>query len=180
MKFKNLFLVLFLTVTAVSCKDEGKNQENEATEVEVAANAFKVTLSFVAKKDDAFCLLYTEDGSVNFKDGVWKEVRGSEGEQTIEFPLPNDSFPTQLRLDLGKNGVQEEIVMKSIKFEYAGKTRELKGTEMAAFFRPDYSKCSFDAETGIIKAIEKDGKREVPSLYPHENVLAAELPKLAK
>ena len=180
MKFKNLFLALFLTLTAISCKEDGKNQENGNQEAEVAVNAFKVTLNFIAKKDDDFCLLYTEDGSIDFKEGVWKAVKGAENEQVVEFYLPNDSFPTQLRLDLGRNAEQEDIVIKSIKFEYDGNVRELKGPEMGAFFRPDYSKCSFDTATGLVQAKVKDGKREVPSLYPHENVFAAELPKLIK
>lgn len=178
MKFKNLFIVLLLTVTVISCKDEAKNQDNSAQPQEAApvANAFKVTLDVVAKKNDDFCLLYTEDGSLNFKDGIWKEVKGSDKDQTIEFYLPENAFPTQLRMDLGKN--QDEILLKTVKFEYNGKTREIKGFEIGVFFRADASKCSYDATMGVITPLVKEGKKEAISLYPNEAVMKAELPKL--
>lgn len=179
MKFKSLFIALFLTVTAISCKDEAKKEENGSQNqevVETSANTFKVTLTIVAKSNDDFCLLYTEDGSLNFQDGIWKAVKGSDSDQTIEFSLPENVFPTQLRMDLGKN--QDEILLKTLKFEFNGKTREIKGFETGVFFRADASKCSYDATMGIIKPLVKDGKKEAISLYPNEAVLKAELPKL--
>ncbi|WP_396156325.1 hypothetical protein [Flavobacterium sp.] len=179
MKFKNLFLLLFLTIAAISCKDEAKKDENglqNEVAVETSANTFKVTLDLVAKSNDDFCLLYTQDGSLDFKDGIWKEVKGSINDQTIEFSLPENVFPTQLRMDFGKN--QDEILLKTVKFDYNGKTREIKGFETGVFFRADASKCSYDATMGIIKALVKDGKKEAISLYPNEAVMKAELPKL--
>jgi len=178
MKLKKLFIVLILVVIVVSCKDEAKSTENEvqAQETNAVTNAFTVTLNFVAKNNDDFCLLYTEDGSLDFKEGIWKEVKGSDSDQTIEFSLPENTFPTQLRMDLGKN--QDEILLKTVKFEYNGKSREIKGFETGVFFRADASKCSYDATMGIIKPIIKDGKKEAISLYPNEKVMAAELPKL--
>lgn len=177
MKLKFFCILLFLSL--VSCKDNENSSGKESEKQEVAANVFKLTLNIVAKKKDDFCLLYTENGSLNFNDGIWKGINGMDNEQAVEFSLPKDVFPTQLRLDLGKNKEQEDLVIKSIKFEFQGKVRELKGAEMGVFFRADASKCTFDAITGVVKAIEKDGIREY-SLYPNESVLAAELPKLAK
>lgn len=178
MKFKNLFLLLFLTLTAISCKDQAKKDENVQQQAAAGtpANTFKVTLTLVAKSNDDFCLLHTEDGSLDFKEGIWKEVKGSDGDQTVEFSLPENAFPTQLRMDLGKN--QDEILLKSVKFEYNGKNREIKGFETGVFFRADASKCSYNPTMGIIKALVKDGKKEPISLYPNEAVMAAELPKL--
>ena len=179
MRLKNLFAVLFLSIAVISCKDEAKKEENGEQKQEVvsaSANTFKVSLTLVAKNNDDFCLLHTEDGSLDFKDGIWKEVKGSDSDQTIEFSLPENAFPTQLRMDLGKN--QDEILLKSVKFEYNGKSREIKGFETGVFFRADASKCSYNATMGIIKALVKDGKKEPISLYPNEAVMAAELPKL--
>jgi len=178
MKSKFFFISLFLIV--ISCQDKANNQENGGQNEEVEANSFKVLLNIVVKKNDDFCLLYTENESLNFNDGVWKGIKGMETEQIVEFSLPTDVFPTQLRLDLGKNQDQEDILIKSVKFEYAGNVRELRGAEIGLFFRPDPSKCTFDSSTGIVKALVKNGKKELPSLYPNEAVLAAELPKLAK
>lgn len=178
MRLKNLFIVLVLSIVVISCKDEAKKDKNEVKNEEVAAptSGFKVTLNIVAKSNDNFCLLHTEDGSLNFKDGIWKEIKGSDSDQTVEFSLPENVFPTQLRMDLGKN--QDEILLKSIKFEYRGKIREIKGFEAGVFFRADGSKCSYDATMGVIKALVKDGKKEPISLYPNEAVMATELPKL--
>lgn len=179
MRLKNLFLLLFLVLTTISCKDEAKKDENGAQVQEAVAqeaNAFKVTLTLVAKNNDDFCLLYTEDGSLDFKEGIWKEVKGSDTDQTVEFSLPEKAFPTQLRMDLGKN--QDEILLKTVKFEFNGKSREIKGFETGVFFRADASKCTYDATMGIIKALVKDGKKEAISLYPNEAVMKAELPKL--
>lgn len=184
MKFKNLFFLLFSIAMLVSCKDEttkSKEASAAAKVEEVSANSFKVTVNLVAKKNDSFCLLYTEDGSLNFNDkAIWKEVKGSESEQTVEFVLPGEAFPTQLRLDLGINADQEDVVIKSVKMEYAKNVRELKGAEIGVFFRADASKCTFDPVTGVVKSLVKDGKKQNASLYPNESILAAELPKLAK
>jgi hypothetical protein len=180
MKFKKLFTVLLLAITVISCKNEDKKQSEDGQNQDVAVqtDAFRVVLTLVAKKDDDFCLLYTQDGSISFKDGVWQNIKGSDGDQTVEFSLPENVFPTQLRMDLGKN--QNEILLKSIKFEYKGKTREVTGYESGIFFRADPSTCTYDATSGVIRAIVKDGKPQPISLYPSEAVLAKELPKLAK
>ena len=178
MKIKILLVALVLVV--VSCKNEPKNQTNEVNNQEVIANTFKVTINAVVKNNDDFCLLYTEDGSLNFEKGIWKGVTGAENEQTIEFSLPENEFPTQLRLDLGKNPEQKDIIIKSMKFEYAGKSRELKEFELGVFFRADDSKCTFNSATGVVTALIKYGVRQSPSLYPNELILAAELPQLNK
>ncbi|MFY0483715.1 hypothetical protein ACI6PS_14040 [Flavobacterium sp. PLA-1-15] len=177
MKLRHIFLALFISLSFVGCKND-----KEATEKQIEApkNAFKVAIKIVVKQTANFCLLYTEDGSIDFKDGVWKEVIGSPNEQTVEFVLPEDVFPTQFRLDLGQNPAQEDIVLKTLTFDYLGNTRVLEGPQIGVFFRPDTSKCTYDASTGIIQSIKIDGVKQFPSLYPHETIQAAELPKLAK
>ncbi len=181
MKLKKLFLLLFIATAAISCKEDAKPNDSIApTQEETIASTkvFKVTLNTITKKNDDFCLLYTEDGSLDFKEGIWKEVKGSESEQSIVFILPEKVQPSQLRLDLGKNIEQEDIVIKSIKFEFDGNVREIKGFEMGVFFRADDTKCTFDSTSGLVKSLVKDGVKQSPSLYPHESVQAAELPKL--
>ena len=179
MRIKNLFIIGLLTVALIGCKEASKKDENNSKNQEQivsSANTFKVVLNFVAKKNDDFCLLYTIDGSLNFNDGIWKEVKGDFNEQSLEFSLPENKFPTQLRIDFGKN--QDEILLKTVKFEYNGKSREIKGFETGVFFRADASKCSYNPTMGIITPLIKDGKKESISLYPNEEVLKVELPKL--
>ena len=108
MKFKILFLVLFSAFATISCKNETSDKNQQSQEVQAVPDAFRVTLDVVAKKNDDFCLLYTEDGSINFKDGVWQAVKGSESSQKVVFTLPQDVKPTQLRIDFGMNKEQEE------------------------------------------------------------------------
>ncbi len=165
---------LLLLLLLFSCKDSSN------AEASIKPETFNVYVNLISKADDDFCLLYTQDNSINFSDGVWVAVKGNDAEQIVNFSLPKDVLPSQLRLDFGKNRKQSEVVIKSIKFEYLGKSREIKGFEMGAFFRPDNSKCSFDSNTGVVKAIIKDGVNQGLSLYPHESILAAELPKLYK
>lgn len=178
MKFKILFLVLLSTIITVSCKNENNNQKEQSQEAQAIPDAFRVTLDVVAKKNDDFCLLYTEDGSINFKEGVWQAIKGSNNSQKVVFTLPENVKPTQLRIDFGMNKEQEEIILNSFTMEYIGKSRTIGCPELVAFFRADDSKCSFDHVTGIIKPVLKDGVRQNPSLYPHESNMMPAIQKI--
>ena len=177
MKLKYVILMLLVSLSFVNCKNDKADTGSE--KAEAPKNVFKVAVKILVKKTANFCLLYTDDGSINFKEGVWQEVKGSPNEQTVEFILPEDIFPSQFRLDLGQNPEQEDIILKTITFDYLGNTRVLEGPQIGVFFRPDDSKCTYDSSTGLIQAIVKDGVKQFPSLYPHESIQAAELPKLA-
>ena len=178
-KFVAVFAILAFALTG--CKNEKPIDDLKVVTPEVVDKTFKVTLKVVVKKDDDIALFSTEDGSLNFtEEPIWLGIKGSDSEQDMVFTLPEGSFPTLFRIDFGVKKDQEDIIWKSIKFEYAGKTREIQGAQLATYFRPDDSKCSFDATTGLIKAVVKDGQRQIPSIYPLENMLPAEIEKLAK
>lgn len=174
MKIKNIIACTIIIISFFGCKDKASETTTETETI-----ALKITVDLVAKESDNFCLLYTEDGSINFGNkGIWKRVVGNEQPQNVEFLFKEDAFPNQLRLDLGMNSVQEQVTINSITFEYAGKKRVVKGTELGAFFCADTSKCTFDMNTGIATSKVVDGKRTNISLYPIQNVQAAELPKM--
>lgn len=181
MKNKLLLVSLccFFTVF-FSCKNETPIDELEIVRPEAAkANLdfFKVKLNVVVKKDDDFALFYTTDGTTDFKTApIWQAVKGSADVQEINYSLPQNTLPTQLRLDFGLKQNQEDITLKSIVLEYKDKKREISGPELAVFFRADPSKCSFDGST--IKAVVNNGVKESPSLYPQESFLGPELKKL--
>jgi hypothetical protein len=178
MKTKLILLLLISITTFSSCKNDKSETKNNEDTSEVISNNFKVTLKLIIKKDDDFALFFTEDGSINFKDDpIWHGVKGSESLQDVVFELPEGSYPTQLRMDLGIKKDQEDITLKSVKMEYKGKTREIVGAELINFFRADDSKCTFDPATGLIKAV---GPTKAPSLYPQEANLGPEIAKLAK
>jgi hypothetical protein len=179
---KKKFLVALILVTTIftSCKNEKKADQPEVKVPEVVDNNFKVTIDVIVKKDDDFCLYYTDGSGPDFKEPIWSGVKGSETSQKLVYVIPKENFPSQVRLDFGLKENQEAITLKSVTFEYKGSKREIAGAELGIYFRPDESKCTFVASTGLIKALVKGGKRQSPSLYPQEAVLGPELLKLGK
>jgi hypothetical protein len=179
MKTKISTLILLVSVLFIGCKDEKSLDSLDVVAPEVI-NAFVVTLDVTVKKDDDLSLYYTTDGSIDFSTiaPIWKGVKGSNDFQTVVFTLPEDIKPTQLRLDFGMNKEQEDIILKSIKMEYIGKSRTIACPEFVSYFRADDNKCTFDPVTGVIKSLVKDSVKQFPSLYPHESTLGPEIQKI--
>lgn len=176
MKYNHLLILLLSVICIIGCKDK----EVQPAQNETVKNHFKVTLKVISQKKDSFCVLYTEDGTINFgEQGIWKSVEGSENEQLVEFDFPEDSFPTSLRLDLGIEKEQTQVTLKSVTIEYNGKKREISGNELGVFFRGNENNCTFDVATGVVTPVIKEGIRQNPCLYPSEEALAAEIKKLA-
>lgn len=166
MKIKYLAVILFV-VAFLGCKN---NKKSETEKPQVMNNSFKLSLNALVLNDDSFHVYYTEDGSINFteENSIWKEFKGNSNPQQIEFSLPEDVYPTQLRIDFGLNKDQQDIKLESIVLEYKGNKKVISGFETGNFFIADASKCTFDPSTGVIKAILKEGVRQSPSLYPQE------------
>jgi hypothetical protein len=182
MRINTIFLILFSSVLFISCKNENSNDSTDTVKPETTFdNSFKVNLSVNLKKDDAFSLYYSEDGTLNFKaEPIWLEVKGSESTQDVTFSLPKDTYPSQIRLDFGMNKEQEDILLKAVTFEYKGIKKQIAGSDIGNYFIPDQSKCSFDASTGLIKPVVKDGVKQYPSLYPQELTLKPLLENFGK
>lgn len=182
-KMKNHYfsLLIICLFSIVGCKNENTDTTSTVTDVEETIKQFKVKVNFIAAKKDDFCLLYTEDNTVNFgENGVWKSVEGSENEQQVEFELPEDVYPTHLRLDLGIKSDQSDITLKSVILEYNGNTKYIAGQELGIYFRADENTCTFDPITGIVKSNVENGVKQNPSLYPQEPTLKLEIEKLMK
>ncbi len=180
MKAKIGMLLLLMTVFA-GCKNEKSVDELEVATPEVD-ETFKVVVSVVAKADDTFSLFYTEDGSTDFSKipALWMAFKGSETVQDITYTLPEDVLPTQIRLDFGMSDKQQDIVMKEVKFLYMGREFKIPVNMFFVYFDPDVSKTIYDKQTGVIKAVVKDGVRQSPSFYPNTKPLGEELEKLVK
>jgi hypothetical protein len=179
MKNKILFLALnVFLLTFIGCKGDKDIDSLDLVKPEKENTFFKATIKVIVKKDDNFAFFYTKDGSTDFKlEPIWQAVKGSESEQEITYNLPN-ILPTQLRFDFGLKPDQDDIILKSIVLEYKDKKREIAGAELANFFRADLNKCTFEAGSGVIKAIVVNGVKQSPSLYPQEAYLGPELKKL--
>lgn len=181
MKHNHLFVLIFCFFCFVGCKDKANDNAEGTKDSQSTSKQFKVTLRVIAQKTDSFCLLYTEDGTINFgEQGIWKGIEGSENEQSVQFDFPEEIFPTSLRIDLGIEKEQSQVILKSVILEYNGKKREISGSELGLFFRGNENNCTFDVTTGIVKPVIKDGVRQNPCLYPSETALSAEIKKLAQ
>ncbi|RTL13776.1 MAG: hypothetical protein EKK56_03860 [Flavobacteriaceae bacterium] len=182
MKLRLILVLALLASFFISCKNEKSVDDLEVVKPVEIETAFKVTLNVTVKKDDNLSLFYTTDGSIDFTKipPIWKEVKGNDLPQKVEFLLPEGVLPTQLRLDFGINDQQEDIVLSNVIFSYIGKEKNIGCPDLVSYFRADENKCSFDHVTGLIKAKVIDGKRQYPSLYPHEKALGEELDKIVK
>lgn len=180
MKSKILAILILITITVVGCKNEKSVDDLKVVTPENVDKSFKVTLDVILKKDDDFSLYYKDGSGPEFKEPLWTGVKGNESSQKVTFTIPNEIIPDEIRLDFGMKKDQEDVVLKSVLMEYSGNKREIAGSELGKYFRADETKCSFDPNTGIIKAVVKDGERQNPSLYPQENILKAEIQKIGK
>lgn len=183
MKNIGLFLMVLVSLVIYSCKNskEGTtDSKNNTTQVQPNDSIFKVSLEVLAKKDDNFCLFYTTDGSTDFTqiEPIWTDVKGNENFQTIEYKLPKGVKPTQLRLDFGIKKEQPDVVLNKVVLSYNGKEKLIGLAGLGNYFHQDDSKCTFDPNTGVMKAITKDGERKFPSLYPHEENLGPVIQEL--
>jgi len=177
---KHIWLILFMLTFTLSCKKDNKIESLELIQHEFTDSSFKVTLDVIVKKDDDFSLYFTDDGSIDFSQNppIWVGVRGKETSQKVYFILPKEVRPTQLRLDFGLNQEQPDIILENVTLEFMGKSRTIGRPELVSFFRADETKCTFDHISGVIKALDNEGKKLSPSLYPHESNLFPEIDKL--
>ncbi len=174
MKIVNLLSAIFFIT--ISCKEDKGHETATAEDIQV----FTVAIDVEVNEPDSFSLYYTEDGSINFGDipAIWASVEGSTDVQRVVFSLPKGAKPTQLRLDLGMNKKQEDIVLRQVTMTYGDKKFAVAGPEVFTYFRPDNSKCKVNTRTSRITAKYRDGIRQTPSLYPHEDALGIKMKSL--
>jgi len=169
-------LLLVLTVLAfVGCKDDKNTKDDQQQEAQKPAGNefFRVTLDLIAKKDDSFHVFYTEDGSQDFKEenSVWVEFKGSDNAQKLNFDMPKDIKPTQLRIDFGVNKAQEDVKINGMEMSYFGKTAVISGPQFFTFFRPNEASTTFDIPNQLVKKIAVPGKESVnASVYQLESL----------
>lgn len=177
------FIASLLVASALfSCNNkETKPAEAQAKKEEVSQD-FKVTLDVNVSKDDSFHLYYTEDGSTNFTEesSVWAEFKAKpNSNQTIVFKLPENTIPTQMRLDFGVNKDQENIQINNFTMEYAGKSFNAAGMKFFNYFTPNLENTKVDKEKGLIIPVKGKDQYFGPSFYPMPD-LAKEIAVLAK
>src|SRR6478672_3160052 len=126
---KARFLIVLIVATALftSCKND-KTEEDKAASTDTK---FKVVLSATVKKSDNFQLFYSEgkiDEPFNEENSMWVDVKADSTKvQDIEFTLPDNVIPSYLRIDLGLNDKQKDIIINNFKMSYNGKSFEARG-----------------------------------------------------
>jgi hypothetical protein len=164
MKTKFITLLVFLMSMMVSCKLENEktteqNNENADSTVKTTGTGFKISFSAVVDKDDAFQIFYNEDGTEGFTGDqmVNLKIKGNPEEQTLEFVLPDDANPLNLRFDIGSNKELKQVKFNGFKMDFRGNTFSAQGSEFFKYFYPN-DQVSCDTINSIAKNIGKEGK----------------------
>ena len=137
MKTKYFKLILFLTLSLFSCKNqEGNNVDSNLEKQKENINIFKITLNATVQENDSFQVYYKNDDQSKFDEAksIFIEFKGSNQPQDIVFNLPEDELPSFLRLDFGTNKNQKEITVNSFRVDYLGKSFEVKGKDFFNYF----------------------------------------------
>lgn len=179
-----LFLVgLLVSVSLISCKNsEEKTQEPVANQETKPTNAFRITLTAIVPNDDSFQLYYSQDAyGTPYKEenSLWKEMKGSPNPQDIVFDLPEDVFPSFLRMDFGTNENQKEITVRNFKIEYMNKKFEAHDAQFFNYFIPNESIKSTDKVLSKVILGKKPDNTYDPLFYS-EKALYDEIQKLIK
>ncbi|KIX20495.1 hypothetical protein SY27_11295 [Flavobacterium sp. 316] len=165
MKYR-IFVKLFLISFVVGCSNSN------------TTNKFLLKIDSVIQETDSIHVFYTTNSTIEFneKASFWKKVNGSSKNQKIEFLFPDTILPKQIRMDLGNNINQQEIVLNKVDFQYKNKSFSLQGKEIYYYFRIDESVTELDKELGTLKRRDSLQARG-PSLYPKGDNLFNKLSK---
>ena len=175
-------VALFAISSLVSCKiDKKYENKTEPAAVEVEADATStgkvvVTLNAIITEDDSFQLFYTEDGSLDFNGDFTKvlPVKGKPEAQDIRFVLRDEAAPSSLRLDIGDNKKQGNIILNTITVNYNGKSFVIKGgTEFLKYFQStNVGTQDVNANSVTLVPKEIDGNYD-PMFYPTGDLINA-------
>lgn len=180
MKLAIFFFFLFSTTLFISCEKltaPNRIYEDVSSKKD---SVFLIRIEVQVPRDDTFSLFYTTDNSLDFTKikPLWMPIKGQAASQEVVFSLPKKTIPKEIRIDFGNNKDQGNIFVKRIKISYNGKTFDAPGTLIFSYFRPDFTKTKFDATSGLLSGVVKNGIRQSPSLYPKEGILKEEIEKL--
>lgn len=142
-------------------------------------DSLKMDFDIVVRENDSIHVFYSNNSSVEFneKQSYWINVKGSKKNQTISFTFPDTIQPKQIRIDLGRNKKQPEIILNEIAFFYKNEKITAKGEEVYFLFRVDESNTVIDKLVGSLKRKEPD-QETGPSLYPKGDKLYKKLSQL--
>ncbi len=142
----NLFSFISLLIIVVfgvfSCKNnQGVNPKFE--------DRLIIELEAIILENDHFELLYRRrDGEYEPANKKDFEIKGSKNLQVIRFVLDQHVYPQNVKLNLGRNESQGEIIIKTLTFKYNDAKHIFSKQEFEKYFKPS-TDLVFDYETMI-------------------------------
>lgn len=178
MKLNKILFAFVIAIISISCKNDEKKEDEKKI-----YDQYKITLNAIVKKDDTFQVYYKEssDDKEPFveESSVRVDLKGSEKAQDIIFALPENAYPTYLRLDFGSNKVQPEISVNNFKVSYRDKLFTINGNQFFDYFIAEKAFVKFDKATAkAIPFVTEDGNYD--PMFFSEATLNAEMVKLSK
>lgn len=179
MKIKFVLLGVLLSVVSISCKDDKKNEVQQDKKMVDPKELFNVELNLIVSKDDSLQLFYKDDSNNDWQDekSVWAPVKGDVNAQKVQFFLPKDIIPNDLRIDFGNNKNQKSIEVKNFTMKYFNKTFTVKDTMFYQFFQPN-EQINWDRKKATANFNYKQGIYD-PLFFPRET-LKGEILKIVK
>ena len=124
-----IFNIAFLFILIISC-EESKVPKNEADRI-------IIELYMKVSKEDQFEVFYRNTDEVyETNKNVITKVEPSSLLQKIKFVLPEQVFPDYLRIDLGNNVNQEEMILENITIKYNSEEKKFNKEAIKKYFRP--------------------------------------------
>lgn len=165
-RIRCLITIIVLYTVCISCK---KHNADSISNLDLpGGDHIEVEFLININRDATLKLFHTLNKDADFTQevSITKQVKSSNTVQQIIFSLPKGVREPQLRLDV--KGARN-IILKKLRIKYGKRMIDVDGEEMFRYFRPDYTKCTIDLETGTITA--KEGKDNYLSLYSYKEFM---------
>ncbi len=167
---KKLLLILVITITTFSCKNETKKERKDTNSLEQEVGLkekpkLQVVINATVLDNDVFEVYFYELGQQTFhpKDFVFTKVSGKAEQQDIVFTLPEKIYPERLRLDFGKIKTQKPIKLNKVKILYDDKEYTFSNEEIKKEFKAS-KYLEFNKDNFLLIPKEIDGRYD-PYLY---------------
>jgi hypothetical protein len=176
---KQIILLLSI-ILFTNCKNKKSIDSLELVTPEPIESNVKVVLDMIVPKDDMFQVFYTEDGTGNFSEemSVRVIVKGSDLSQKLVFEFSEDLLITNLRIDVGENTEQGQMVMNNFYVQYFDKKFKTKGKEFFHYFSPT-EQIAVDYTNSTITPTGK-GELYNPIFYQIDYLINEEMKKIQK
>lgn len=178
---KKIFFYLTFVAALCSCKNDSNKTSEEEVETEKPKETFDVSFNLTVLESDVFQLYFTEDGTLNFTEdqSLKVNIKGSESSQDVDFKLPYQTIPTNIRLDFGQNEKQRSVKVNSMTIKYLDKSFQAKDSLVSKYFYLLDSQVKYNPSTSSIEILKTEGVFYDPLMWSNET-LTIEMEKLIK